>query len=289
VTVGADWSGRVGATWAAEWRRTERAFSGVAAVLDATIESVAPARGSAVDVGCGVGSTALALAAARPELRVTGIDIAATLVAVARQRAAKPVADLADGERRVSRVDFRQGDAGVVLADLAPVDLIVSRHGVMFFDDPVASFAAMARASRPGAPLVFSCFRSREANDWAIELDAAVGAMPRSSDAYAPGPFGFADRALTQDVLAAAGWRDARATSHDVRYVVGFGGDPIADALAFFRRIGPAAAALAAAAPEERAAMEARIADRLAARIRGGAVAFTAAIWIWVARAGEPS
>ncbi|MBB3692935.1 trans-aconitate 2-methyltransferase [Sphingomonas sp. BK580] len=289
MTSGADWSGRVGATWAAEWHRTERAFADIARVLDAAITATAPVAGRAADVGCGVGSTTLALAAARPGLRVIGVDLAAPLVAVARERARACAREADDDADRERRVDFLVGDAAAVLPTLGGLDLIVSRHGVMFFDDPVVSFTAMARAARPGAPLVFSCFRTREENDWASALGAALGATPRPTGAYAPGPFGFADRALTRDILAAAGWRDEGATRHDVRYVVGSGDDPIADALAFFRRIGPAAAALAAAEPDERAVMERRIAAALAPRIRDGAVAFTAAIWVWVARAGEPS
>jgi SAM-dependent methyltransferase len=289
MTSGADWSARVGATWAAEWQRTERAFADVAEVLDEAIISIAPENGRAADVGCGVGSTALALAAARPGLCVTGIDLAAPLVAIARSRAAllaRHTLGRDDGDRRV---DFLVGDAAAVLPPLAPLDLIVSRHGVMFFDAPVTSFTSMVRAVRPGAPLVFSCFRTREENDWVAALDAAVGVSPPCTGAYAPGPFGLADRALTENVLAAAGWVDATATRHDVRYVVGAGDDPIADALAFFRRIGPAASVLAAAAPDERAAIERRIEAALASRIRDGTVAFTAAIWVWVARAGEPS
>lgn len=289
MTSGADWSARVGATWAAEWRRTERALADVARVLDEAIVAVAPDFGRAADVGCGVGKTTLALAAARPGLDVTGIDLAAPLAAIARERAAALARDTKTGHDGDRRVDFLVGDATAVLPPLAPLDLIVSRHGVMFFDDPVTSFAAMARAARPGASLVFSCFRAREKNDWAAALDAAVGVSPRSTDGYAPGPFGLADHALTQNVLAAAGWHDATATRHDVRYVVGAGDDPIADALAFFRCIGPAASALAAATPDERAAIERRIVAALAVRICDGTVAFTAAIWIWVARAGEPS
>lgn len=289
MTSGADWSARVGATWAAEWQRTERAFADVAEVLDEAIIAVAPENGRAADVGCGVGSTALALAAARPGLCVTGIDLAAPLAAIARERAATLARHTDAGHDGDRRIDFLVGDAAALLPTLAPLDLIISRHGMMFFDDPVTSFAAMARAARSGAPLVFSCFRARGENDWATALDAAVGVSPRSTGGYAPGPFGLADHALTQNVLAAAGWLGATATRHDVRYVVGAGEDPVADALAFFRRIGPAASVLAAAAAEERAAIERRIVAALAPRIRDGAVAFTAAIWIWVARAGEPS
>ena len=281
MTGAADWSGRVGQVWADEWRRTERAFAGIAAVLDATIRDVAPSQGRALDIGCGVGSTTLALAAGRPALEVTGVDLAAPLTAMAQQRAAKE-------RRSEGQPTFVTGDAIAVAGRLAPLDLLVSRHGVMFFDDPVAGFAALRRSARSGAPLVFSCFRERTRNDWSHAVDQVLGGA-HVAGGYAPGPYALADCAATTTILRAAGWRDLVATAHDVRYVVGAGDDPVADALGFYRRIGSAAAILAAATPGERAVLERKLADMLATRIRDGAVAFTAAIWIWTARAGEPA
>lgn len=278
MTGAADWAGRVGQVWADEWRRTERAFAGIAAVLDAAIADVAPPRGRALDIGCGVGSTALALARAHPGLAVTGVDLARPLVAVARERAATAAA----------APDFVAGDAITVAADRAPLDLLVSRHGVMLFDDPVAGFAALRRSAARGARLVFSCFRERVDNDWTHAVDRVLGTAPvPAPTAYAPGPYALADRAQTAAILRAAGWTQIAATAHDVRYVVGAGEEAVADALAFYRRIGPAASILAAASRAERAVLDRKLADMLATRIRDGVVTFTAAIWIWTARAGE--
>ncbi len=278
MTGAADWSGRVGRVWADEWRRTERAFVGIAAVLDAAIATVAPGSGRALDIGCGVGSTTLALADARPGMDVTGADLAAPLIAVANARAAEVAPDI--------RPAFGVGDAIVTATALAPVDLMVSRHGVMFFDDPVAGFAALRRAAAPGAPLVFSCFRARVENDWSHAVDRVLGVQPAVAG-YAPGPYALADRTATAAILREAGWSDVTATPHDVPYIVGAGDDAVADALAFYRRIGSAAAILSAATPEHRGTLEARLAEMLATRIHGDAVTFTAAIWIWTARAGE--
>lgn len=273
MTAAADWQGRVGRTWAEEAARTERSFAGIAAVLDRAIDRVAPESGRALDIGCGVGSTALALAHARPGMTIVGADLSADLVAAAQARA-------------TDRVRFVHGDALAVAADLGPLDLLVSRHGVMFFDDPVAAFAQLRAATRPAAPLVFSCFGPRRDNDWVRALEEAIG-LDGDPSSDAPGPFAFSDPARVSAILAAAGWRDAQVAAYDVPYVVGGGEDPAADALAFFRRIGPAARALAAAAPEERARIEERLHDVLAARTRDGAVAFTASIRIWTAVAGK--
>lgn len=274
MTDAAAWEGAVGRTWAAEHRRTEQAFAAIGDALDAAVIAVAPHDGVAIDIGCGVGSSSIALANARPVLSVTGVDLSADLLAVACARA---------GSR--TNVGFVAGDAVALVEQRAPCDLLVSRHGVMFFADPLAAFSRLSGACRARAPLVFSCFRARRENDWSAAVDTALGLSPPVPAGYAPGPYAFADERFVADLLARAGWRDVGATAHDVRYVVGAGANPVADALGFYRRIGTAAAALAPADPDRRAAMEARLADLFAARTRGGVVAFTAAIRIWHAAA----
>src|SRR5690606_31128505 len=127
-----DWQGKTGEGWAAEWKRTDRSFGGLTERLLARSREF-PFR-HALDVGCGAGELSLALARGRPRARIVGIDVSPQLVAAARGRSDHlPNVEftLADAAR------WRPGD------DFAP-QLLISRHGVMFFDDPPAAFANLA-------------------------------------------------------------------------------------------------------------------------------------------------
>lgn len=274
MTSALDWNGRVGDVWAAEWRRTDRSLAGVGAALNAAILDVASERGLALDIGCGAGNTALALAVERPDLSVTGIDLSPALVEIARGR----------GEG-IANLHFEVGDAQGL--GRRGADLIVSRHGVMFFADPVAGFAALRGAAVGGARLVFSCFAPRAENQWTMVVDAAVGNDPAPAAGYAPGPYGLADPDFTGDVLRRAGWVDAAPQLAAFRYVAGAGPDPVEDALSFLSRIGSAARTLADATPERREVLRASLRDALTEHVRDGVVAFDGAAWIWTATAGE--
>jgi SAM-dependent methyltransferase len=276
MTNAAEWSGSVGDAWAQEWRRTDRMFSGLAPHLDAAILAAAPpAGGKALDIGCGAGSTSLALASARPDLTVTGIDVSPELVAVAQARAqASPNCTFVTADL----------DHDTAIADPSSVDLFASRHGVMFFADPAATFARLRAAARPGAALVFSCFRAAAANPWASTLVADVtGTAPAVTAGYAPGPFGFADPAIPAAFLAAAGWQLAEPEPIDFTYIAGDGADPLGEAVALLRRIGPIASAIRTAADPH--AMVDRLATMLERYRTGDLIAFPAAAWLWRATA----
>jgi SAM-dependent methyltransferase len=296
MTDSFDWTGRVGDVWASEWRRTDRSFADLSRHLDATILAAAPAMGRALDVGCGAGGTALALVAARPNLTITGIDLSENLIAVARDRASghPNLRFLAGDASSLGDSDAPNHHAGLVPASAGPqagtdraggFDLIFSRHGVMFFVDPVAGFAALHGVAAPGASLVFSCFRPRTENLWAMTVDAAVGNDPPPSTGYAPGPYGLADRAFTALVLERAGWRDVAAHPVDFTYVAGASDDPAGDALDFFSRIGSAARTLADTPPDRRSILRKRLRAAVENHITGDTVTFPAAAWIWTATA----
>ncbi|MFM5924361.1 MAG: class I SAM-dependent methyltransferase [Novosphingobium sp.] len=273
MTTGSDWREAVGRSWADNYRLTDRAFSGLTERLLGRIRETG---GHAVlDIGCGAGELSLAVARADHGTQVVGVDVSADLVAVARQR----------GEALIN-VRFEEADAGSWNApDFSP-DLLVSRHGVMFFDAPRAAFGHFRTIARPEAGLVFSCFRDPKLNPWASEL-AGLLDLPKSGDPTAPGPFAFADEAHVRSILGDAGWRDVALETVDFAYIAGSGEDPVGDALHLFSRIGPAAPALRALDGPTRDRALDWMREWLEQHRSCNLVALPAAAWIVTARAGS--
>jgi SAM-dependent methyltransferase len=267
-----DWSGASGDIWARRWRDTDRALAGVGEALDSAILKAAPAGPfRALDVGCGPGTTALALARRRADAEIIGCDLSPQLVALAEQRA-----------EGVGTIRFMVEDAEQAARDRGPFDLIFSRHGVMFFDDPYRAFASLRSGAKPEANLVFSCFRVWAANPWAAELAAAAAGRDVPPPGREPSGFAFADPDYVADILAAAGWAEAEPTAVDFDYVVG----SREEALDVLSEIGPAARVMDEMdAPTRAAALEA-VRGVVERHERGGVVQFAAAAWIWTSRAG---
>jgi SAM-dependent methyltransferase len=269
-----EWAGRVGETWAEEWRRTDLSFAPVdEALVGAVVRHLdAAAAPHVLEIGCGAGTTALNVARRLPQARITGIDLSPALVATAAARA--------EGE---PRCHFHQGDATLWSAETG-FDLVMSRHGVMFFEEPAPALAHLRALAKPGAALIFSCFRTARANTWASGL-AHLFPPGTPPDPHAPGPFAFADPERVSSLLATAGWRGAAAIPLDYAYVAGSGPDPEADAIDFFTRIGPVARAMRDLDAEGRR----RLTDGLHRSVRDhcveGRVAYPGAAWLWTARA----
>lgn len=275
MTDASEWRGRVGANWAEQWRRTDRSF---APLTERLLErSRAFAFGSALDIGCGAGELSLALARGRPQCRMVGVDISPHLVDTARERGAN-----------LANVAFEVGDAATWRPEpgFAP-ELLVSRHGVMFFDHPRAAFAHLAEIAAPGAALMFSCFRAPAQNPFFIEVARLLPEAPPAADPHAPGPFAFADPAHVEAILTDAGWQGVVFDPFDLAMVVGAGADPVEDAVTYFSTIGPAARAAADLPPEQAERLFDGVRDLARRHMHDGMVALRAATWIVTARSAK--
>lgn len=104
-----------------------------------------PARGHAVDLGCGPGDVTLRYARAHPGWRVTGIDGAGAMLALARTNAA--VAGLAD------RVGFRQARLAAESDLGGPYDAAISNSLLHHLHEPQVLWRSLPALLRPGAPL----------------------------------------------------------------------------------------------------------------------------------------
>ena len=270
-----DWSGASGDAWARHWRGTDRGLAGLAVALDDVIAGAAPAAAfRALDVGCGPGTTALALATRGPNATVLGCDVSEPLVAIARKRA-----------EGVPNVRFEVADAEESARRNGPFELIFSRHGVMFFDDPHRAFTTFREAATASARLVFSCFRAWDANPWASELASAAAGAPLPPPGREPSGFAFAEVDYVCEILTGAGWTDAEPHPLDFEYVAGEGDDAVEQALEFLTAIGPASRVLANLDGSLRDAAVERLRAAICRHQRDGRIVFSAGAWIWSARA----
>jgi len=267
-----EWQGAAGETWAAEWRRTDRSFT---AVTEKLLERTRGLTFSTVlDIGCGAGELSLAIARGRPDVRVMGVDVSPPLVVAARQRGAN-----------LANVSFDLEDAAAWSAPAGFVpQLLVSRHGVMFFDDPPAAFANLARQADSGALLVFSCFRTPAENPFFTDVARLLPQPPAPPPEGTPGPFAFADRDRVISILSEGGWEGIAMDPFDFAMVTGAGADPVEDALSYFSTIGPAAAAAREMDEDARREFLDRVRDLARSNCREGVVSLHAAAWIVTAR-----
>jgi ubiquinone/menaquinone biosynthesis C-methylase UbiE len=107
--------------------------------------------GEAADIGCGTGLLAAELARQAPDLHITGVDLAAEMLAQAQEHAAQM--DLA------GRVTFRLGNGNRLPFEDHALDLIVSTLSLHHWADPVSVFNEIARVLRPGGAFLIADLR----------------------------------------------------------------------------------------------------------------------------------
>ncbi|HET7131194.1 MAG TPA: class I SAM-dependent methyltransferase, partial [Gammaproteobacteria bacterium] len=227
-----------------------------------------------LDVGCGTGSTTLAFARrVGASGRALGVDISEPMLALARERA----------ERARLPATFVCADAQVHAFEPASFDTIVSRFGVMFFDDPVRAFANLRRAARPGAELRFMAWRSGAENPFMTAAERAAAPLlpnlpPR--DPNGPGQFAFADPDRVRRILEDGGWTGVELARSDPVCTL-----PEPDLTRYLVRLGPLGRVLQEADEPTRARIMDAVRPAFAPFVHGNEVRFTAACWMVAARA----
>jgi SAM-dependent methyltransferase len=195
-----------------------------------------------IDVGCGTGATTLAIAEqVGPEGAVLAVDISAPMLALARRRVA---------ERSLDHVRFLNADAQSHGFEPASHDLLLSRFGVMFFGDPVAAFANLMSALRPGGRLALVCWAPLDDNPWFKEpLAAGIRRLgpPEPQPPRAPGPLALAETGYIDEILSGAGFVERRIETVTTQLA---GAATAEEEAAFACQVGPLTRLLQASEPD---------------------------------------
>lgn len=268
------WNGTAGQAWVEEQALLDGVLAPFQALLVDAVRAARPRR--VLDVGCGTGSTTIAVARLLGAGgRCTGLDVSEPMIAAARARA----------EREGAPATFVVADAQTHAFEPASFDMLISRFGVMFFADPVRAFANLRRAAADGAGLRFIAWRSPAENPFMTTAERAAAPLlpdlpPREPDA--PGPFAFADAGRVTRILLESGWEDVDIHPIDVPCAL-----PANDLPRYLSRFGPVGQALGDADEPTRSHILETVRAAFDPFVHGDAVRYTAACWMVGARAGD--
>jgi SAM-dependent methyltransferase len=226
-----------------------------------------------LDAGCGCGATTRAAALLAAPAEVAGIDLSAAMLARASADARSA---------RLLNASFIEGDAQVYPFERASFDAVISRFGLMFFDDPVAAFTNLRRATQDGGRIVFVCWQPMTANPWLLVPGAALAEhvpLPAPGSPDAPGMFALADPSRVRRILTGAGWREIDIAPAHTPILVG-GGGTVDDAVEFLRGGSMARSALASADPPTEQQALASVRSALLPYADSEGVHLGAAAWI---------
>lgn len=267
------WNGDDGRYWVQQRERQEARYRRLTPHLMAAAGIRADSR--VLDIGCGSGGTSLEAARAAAEGSVLGVDVSAPMLAEARKRAA---------DSGLPQAAFERGDAQVHRFEDGAFDIAISRFGVMFFADPEAAFANIARALRPGGQLAFLCWRSLRDNAYmTVPMDAIAPyvQLPELDAPGAPGPFSLSDADRIRKLLDGTGFDEITISAVDEP--MWMGPDPD-DVVAYQLDMPGSRAMLAEASAEARAKTVTALREALAEHQGSDGVTLGSAAWLVTAR-----
>lgn len=263
------WNSTMGHAWVTQQAVISDVFTSVTSV---SLDAAAAKQGEhVIDIGCGTGDTLLAFArAVGPSGGALGVDVSVPMLEFARHRAA---------EAGLANVTCALADATTYAFEPRRANLVYSRFGVMFFDDPIKAFTNIRSGMRSGGRLVFVCFRTMPESPWfRVPIEAARPHVPPQPpvDPLAPGMFSLAREERLRGILADAGFREIGLKATDVP----IDGKDITQSMAFITQAGPLPALLENASDEQRKHATEAVRNALAANLGADGRGLQAGMWL---------
>ncbi len=153
------------------------------------------------DVGCGTGGATLEILRQAPKSSVVhGFDLSPALIEVALTR-------MPSGDDAIA---FKLANMVTAAAPELLYQRLVSRFGIMFFNDAPAAFRNLAAWLAPGGRFAFAAWGPLAENLWMTTVHQVAAdfiELPKT-DPEAPGPFRYADPAKLLALLESSGFSE---------------------------------------------------------------------------------
>ncbi len=177
---GANWNSKTGQAWVNNDLKMDLHLEVITTLLFKEFETLGNKH--VLDVGCGSGTTSKLLSDQVGSTgSVEGVDIS------------KPLLELAQAKYgTIENIRFTNADAQSFEFKKSFYDQIVSRFGVMFFENPIAAFTNMHQSLKPNGKLNFVCWSALEENEFFIlplKIVLKYLNKPLPNPSKAPAPF----------------------------------------------------------------------------------------------------
>lgn len=262
------WNGDAGSAWVETQQLVEQMFKPIEALLLEDICASGQAVKRVLDVGCGTGGTTLAVSRQLGARGLcVGLDISQQMIAAAE----------ASAKEQALATRFVCEDAQTYAFAPATFDLIISRFGVMFFEDSIMAFKNLRRAASAQAECRFIAWRSADENPFMTAAErAAKPQLPQLPERTPdePGQFAFANQQRILEILQRSGWRGIKIEAVDI--ACSFAEQ---DLLLYLSRMGPVGRLLLQQDEATRKQVIEAARDAFEPYVFGDRVVFTAACW----------
>ena len=172
---------------ARDWAEVQEGM--FAPLFEAVLRRTAVGEGTSVlDIGCGSGG--FCAMAAKLGARLSGLDAAEALLAIARER--------------VPKGDFRVGEMEELPYSNQTFDLVAGFNSFQFAAHPVRAVQEAGRVSRTAAPVIIAVFGKREDTE-AAPYFAALGSLLPPPPPGALSPFAFSHDGGLESLVTQAG------------------------------------------------------------------------------------
>ena len=186
-----------------KWVKNEDALNERLSILTKELFSRAKIKKSdkVLDIGCGGGDTTFRVSKLlADEGHVVGADISHTLLNHAKSKFSN-----------FDSMKFMHCDAQNYSFDENYFDKVISRFGVMFFENPYEAFKNIFGSIRIKGSLNFVCWTNLMENEFITEgMDIITKYTQKVLPEVTkdPGPFAFSDREYVNEVLQSAGFKN---------------------------------------------------------------------------------